>query len=103
MPFSTILHLSMIKTLLDYHTDSLGNLYNLLAIDNIWVIFWRMGNILLINMINKPGRGYCNGRYILLDENTVVFNNLIEVKSDLDDNWEVPLSRSWHKQWLPIA
>lgn len=38
-----------------------------------------------------------------IDENTVVFNNLIEVKSDLSQNWEVPLRRSWHKQWLPVA
>jgi len=38
-----------------------------------------------------------------LDENTIVFNNLIERKSQLEEKWEVPISRSWHKQWLPIA
>ena len=38
-----------------------------------------------------------------LDENSVVFNNLIETKKDLYQNWEVPVSRSWHKQWLPVA
>lgn len=38
-----------------------------------------------------------------LDENTVVFNNLIETKAELKEHWEVPISRSWHKQWLPVA
>ena len=38
-----------------------------------------------------------------LDEETVVFNNLIEKKSQLRKEWEVPIARSWHKQWLPIA
>ena len=38
-----------------------------------------------------------------LDENTTVFNNLIETKQDLTDDWEVPVSRSWHKQWLPVS
>lgn len=38
-----------------------------------------------------------------LDEDTIVFNNLIEKKSQLNKEWEVPIARSWHKQWLPIA
>ncbi len=38
-----------------------------------------------------------------LGEDTIVFNNLIERKNQLDSEWEVPVARSWHKQWLPIA
>lgn len=38
-----------------------------------------------------------------LDENTVVFNNLITLKGDLENKWEVPVRMSWHKQWLPIV
>lgn len=38
-----------------------------------------------------------------LDENTTVFNNLVETKQQLKTQWEVPLGRSWHKQWLPVA
>jgi len=38
-----------------------------------------------------------------LDEQTVVFNNLISTKKELRASWEVPLHRSWHRQWLPIA
>lgn len=31
---------------------------------------------------------------------TVVFNNLIKHKSEIDTLWEVPLKDSWHKQFL---
>ena len=33
-----------------------------------------------------------------IDSTTIVFNNLINLKSDLANNWEIPLSKSWHKQ-----
>jgi regulator of protease activity HflC (stomatin/prohibitin superfamily) len=36
----------------------------------------------------------------LLDENTVVFNNLVSNKADFDKGWEVPLKESWHKQLI---
>lgn len=36
-----------------------------------------------------------------LNENTIVFNNLIENKGALKRQWETSLSDSWHKQWLP--
>lgn len=38
-----------------------------------------------------------------IDENTVVFNNLIQTKDQLQKEWEVPVYKSWHRQWLPIA
>lgn len=31
---------------------------------------------------------------------TVVFNNLVNTKSELKDFWEVPISESWHKRFL---
>jgi hypothetical protein len=36
-----------------------------------------------------------------IDENTIVFNNLIENKGQLKRQWETTLSNSWHNQWLP--
>lgn len=36
----------------------------------------------------------------LLTEETVVFNNLVENKADFEQNWEVPLKESWHKQLI---
>lgn len=38
-----------------------------------------------------------------LDEHTPVFNNLVETKADLKENWESTVGQSWHKNWLPIA
>ena len=34
------------------------------------------------------------------DENTTVFNNLIETKGQLKNEWEVAVKNSWHKQML---
>lgn len=36
----------------------------------------------------------------LLDENTIVFNNLVETKAEFENSWEVPLKESWHKQLI---
>ncbi len=30
--------------------------------------------------------------------NTIFFDNLIERKSDLDNKWEIPFEKSWHRQ-----
>ena len=35
-----------------------------------------------------------------IDNTTIVFNNLINLKSDLANRWEIPFSESWHKQLI---
>ena len=35
-----------------------------------------------------------------INNDTIVFNNLINLKSDLDYNWEIPLNRSWHQKLI---
>ena len=35
-----------------------------------------------------------------LNENTILFNNLVTTKQDLETKWEVPLKQSWHKELL---
>lgn len=35
-----------------------------------------------------------------INNDTIVFNNLINLKSDLSDNWEIPLNRSWHQKLI---
>ena len=35
-----------------------------------------------------------------INNDTIVFNNLINLKSDLIDNWEIPLNRSWHQKLI---
>ena len=31
---------------------------------------------------------------------TIVFNNLINTKEELEDNWEIPIADSWHSRFL---
>jgi len=35
-----------------------------------------------------------------INNDTIVFNNLINLKSDLDYNWEIPINRSWHQKLI---
>ena len=35
-----------------------------------------------------------------INNDTIVFNNLINLKSDLTDNWEIPLNCSWHQKLI---
>lgn len=35
-----------------------------------------------------------------LSENTIVFNNLVTTKQDLETKWQVPLKESWHFELL---
>mgnify|MGYP001180052836 FL=1 len=35
-----------------------------------------------------------------INNDTIVFNNLINLKSDLTNNWEIPLNRSWHQKLI---
>ncbi len=34
----------------------------------------------------------------VIDENTIVFNNMVQTLADLQTKWEVPLKNSWHMQ-----
>ena len=36
----------------------------------------------------------------LVDEDTIVYNNLIALKEDLSSKWELPLKESWQKRYL---
>ena len=35
-----------------------------------------------------------------VDQDTIVFNNMIQSKLELENSWEVPVKNSWHKQLL---
>ena len=36
-----------------------------------------------------------------LSADTIVFNNLVQTKQAFENEWEVPVAQSWHKQLLP--
>jgi hypothetical protein len=35
-----------------------------------------------------------------INAKTVVFNNMVTTKEELEDRWEVPAEQSWHKRFL---
>lgn len=47
--------------------------------------------------INELKTAFKNGE---LTANTLVFNNLVGTKSEMETNWIVPASQSWHKRML---
>ncbi len=36
----------------------------------------------------------------IISDETIVYNNLIRTKRELDTNWEIPFAKSWHKQFF---
>lgn len=38
----------------------------------------------------------------VVDENTIVFNNMVGNSQELETNWEVPLKDSWHAQVFEV-
>ena len=38
-----------------------------------------------------------------INENTLVFNNMVTTKALFDSSWKVPVSKSWHKRFIPQA
>ena len=35
-----------------------------------------------------------------ITEDTIVFNNMVATKKDVENNWEIPAKESWHKRFL---
>lgn len=35
-----------------------------------------------------------------ISEKTIVFNNLINTKGELESDWEIPITESWHNRFL---
>lgn len=39
----------------------------------------------------------------LVNENTIVFNNLVQTKQEFEQNWRVELKNSWHKNLMGLG
>ncbi|WP_298370295.1 ABC transporter ATPase [uncultured Lutibacter sp.] len=60
------------------------------------ISFKNNNNINIVNMSDfqkyaKEGK---------ITSNTIVFNNLVTTIEDLEQNWEIPADKSWHKRFL---
>lgn len=88
------------------------------SIDKLVRQIQMIGDELEIDFFNRLNIAYVNqqGEINLVDmqtfkeklkrdeisRSTLVFNNLLEVKSDLKDRWKTPVANSWHKNLLIV-
>ncbi len=85
------------------------------AQDNSLKLMKRLGEELEVDFLDRMIQSYKSGEQLKvvkmhefstllddkeIDENTTVYNNMVTTKADFDNNWEVPLKDSWHKQFL---
>jgi len=85
------------------------------AQDNSLKLMKKLGEQLEVDFLDRMTQSYKKGEKIQIvkmndfttlldnkdiDENTIVYNNMVTTKYDFDNNWEVPLKDSWHKQLL---
>ena len=70
---------------------------------------------LQLDLLDKMNISFKNGNHINLvkladfqnfakdkkiTEDTIVFNNMVATKKDVENNWEIPAKESWHKRFL---
>ncbi len=71
---------------------------NLSFFDRLTLAYWADGILKLVSkdeFEKRMEKGEIN-------EDTIVFNNLVQSKIDLDTKWEGPLKNSWHKALLEV-
>lgn len=84
-----------------HQIQSLESELNISLMDRTQIAFRDSENTMIDTMHMVNFRAALEGGD--LNENTTVFNNLVETKKQFETQWEVPVRLSWHKQWLPIA
>ena len=75
----------------------------------------QMETLFSVDLMNKLNVTYKEGHTIRLvnlsafqefakvqkiTSDTIVFNNMVETKGDLETLWEVPVQRSWHRRFV---
>ena len=88
------------------------------AQDNSIRLMKQLGTELEVDFLNRMTQSYKKGEQVKIvemndfskllanneiNENTIVFNNMVTTKYDFENHWEVPLKDSWHKQLLVIS
>ena len=74
----------------------LGAKYNVNFFDRFYTCYWdndRIEGTDFEIFKTKLAQG-------LISEDTIVFNNLVHTIDDLNTQWQVPLSKSWHSKFL---
>lgn len=86
-----------------------------LAIDDSVGLIFSLQHTYEVELLDKLNVSFKQGEYVqykdlkefqklikkkAVSKNTIVFNNLINTKEELDYNWEIPLTESWHNRFL---
>ncbi len=72
--------------------------FQVTLLDRLYLAYWADGSLHVVKkdeFENRMEKGE-------ITEDTIVFNNLVQSKIDLDTKWEVPLKDSWHKALLEV-
>ena len=87
------------------------------SIDSSVRFIQEIENQLNVDMMNKMNISFREGEDIKIlkmnlfkamvlehriTSDTIVFNNMVATVDQLESDWEVPLTDSWHKRFLPI-
>lgn len=75
---------------------SFGRQYNLMFFDR-FSIAYRSNDEVVISKLDDFIQLIVNGS---INQDTIVFNNLIDRREDLFTKWELPLKESWQKRYL---
>lgn len=73
---------------------SLGQKYKTTFFDRLLIAFWKGDKVITTTRL---GFQELIAKGEVTDE-TIVFNNMVQTKADLESSWQIPLSASWHKQ-----
>jgi len=79
-----------------HFVKSLEKMFGLNFFDRMQVAF-REGSSIRACAYNEFEKLAANG---VVNENTIVFNNMISTKDAFDNEWEVPLKQSWQSRVL---
>jgi len=74
----------------------LESAYGLSLFDRMVFSYQKNGEVVTVPKI-EFARQYASG---LIDDETLVFDNLIRTKEDLENRWLKPLGESWHRRFV---
>lgn len=76
--------------------QQLENQLNIDLMDKMNVTFKDNNHINLVKL--SDFQQYAKHKKVTTE--TIVFNNMVNTKEDLENNWEIPAKNSWHKRFL---
>jgi len=76
--------------------ESLESHYGLNLLDRQNVAYLNNNNEVSTTILNEMSHLYAQN---LINDDTIVFNNLVKSKEEWENKWKIPLRESWHKRF----